>query len=454
MYRTLVVGVGMRVFIAIVLAACGDSASVPDGGFTDAISDGSVDGPSCGNGIKSSDEACDEGALNGTNQSSCTVDCAQVPASVPDVSTQVFPSEIETFVDLRPFRVAAVLSGSAGIIVASNLFPQNFDGRNVTGLQHIDITGEVTSLARMPVFSAEGSVEDDLLWIERTTDGQHLYRENLTTFIKTEIPYPFPNGDRGKLINNEAISPVIADIDRSSQSLLIAAISGQDTNSVKIDTSTLPSIGPNLGITIAAKTYVDLVDDPPGTTSAYHHRMLQFSADGKSFHTIAVLQYPDDAFAFQHGYTFALESGGTWPYVAIDGDMWIEGLAAAHPGDPSLSHPQAYAVLTNTGDIFIDQFTESIMPAGEELFPRFATLPGSPTMILTLDVTGYSTELWALESIGTEAVLWDGNNHDLHSSSLQPKVKKIFTGTSLRSAKTSENQSTRYLSRGNVLFYL
>ena len=232
--------------LALATASCAPGARIAND--AQATSDGTtVDAgvPSCGNGILDEGELCDDGALNGGPQSMCTIECLRPSFTVPAAHLLTFPSTIDSFVELTPFRIGTILEGSIGISVALEVHVDSSFGTNqVPQLVTFGVFSQATSIARLQFQTPDEPGADSPLWTEKGADGApHLYFADVTAGTVHEVPYPFQDGTDGHLVACQGISTVLIDVSATTHELLVATITGRSSSDIHVTSARFPSGG-------------------------------------------------------------------------------------------------------------------------------------------------------------------------------------------------------------------
>ncbi len=260
----------------------------------------------------------------------------------------------------------------------------------------------------------------------------HLYFAEVPSNTIHELPYPFPDGTGGHMVNTEGVSSAIVDISATTHEVLVALITASSVEDVSMTVARFPTLGQVLGTSVAGWDEYDQVTHAPTLS------MLQFFADTREFAMIGFdrLNPTDDVSTPQ--YQIIEQSTGSWPLNVVDGDMWIEGPPSSadlhlNPALSELTHPLPFVVLTDTGEIYTWQFDHS--SGTEAIVTPFASVAAGTSMIA---VEGYGNPgalLWAFEPDGMLVNLNDANPYDVSSTSLAPHSKQQFDGPILRAAK-------------------
>ena len=399
----------------VVLQACSSPADRVD----DAAVEPDAEQP-CGNGVVDGGESCDEGAKNGTSDVLCTRQCRSGLLAFDTPRTIRVAGRVAELAELKPYNIAYATPTRDAVFVALDLTGLVFGTTTSPIERTFSMGGQVRSLGRLQMGTPEVSGEGSPLWIEKDTQGvQHLYYAVVSTNVIREIPYPFSDGTNGRIVTNDTFAPLVVDVNPTTSELLVAAVIASRNDDIRVPSGRFPAPGVVLGTSIGSLLYEDWTEAPVRS-----HRVLQFFDDTKTFAMINVQLDLSDVYAITTPYSIQLENVGTWPLRVVAGVQWSEGICASRPPAPKcleVSHPQPFAVLTDTGEVYIWQFNASPDPSPESFLTPFAKLT-SGTKILSswpANEVGTGEPLWALEPDGTQVGMSDGDNADLRSTSLK-----------------------------------
>ena len=405
---------------------CGPAPRSDRPSSTDAATT-APDAPRCGNDVVDPGEGCDDGAATGTSLSSCNMQCIAPSFGFYQPARVRFPNTIQSFTMLAFGEVAAIVDGMIGIQVA-----------RVDEPPAMNVMAQVTSLAvASPAIGVGGLMIAQTnpaqpLWIERGEDGvPHLYFAETVSNAIHELPYPFPDGAGGHIVNTQGAPSAIVDISSTTHEVLVALITASSVDDVSITVARFPPLGQVLGVSVAGWDEYDQVSHEPT------HSMLQFFADTREFAMIGFdrLNPTDESTPV---YKIIEQSTGTWPFDVVDGDMWMEGPPSheesfQNPELAQLTHPYPFVVLTDTGAIYTWQFDRS--PGAEAVVTPFASVAAGTSMIAVVGTSMPGALLWAFEPDGMLVSLNDANPYDVASTSLAPHRKLQFDGPIVRAAK-------------------
>jgi hypothetical protein len=153
--------------------------------------------PRCGDGVVQDPEVCDDGDLNGTSQSFCTIVCGSDELNTPyEVGRWLLP-------------VPAKWAESNGVATAFT----NYDNEGLwvindfTGAVSTVGTGQLLPAVKLFVHAAPTSAAfgvDGIFWIEQPYGGigPKMYTTAVPVYnvpVVREIPYPFPQGEGGQI---------------------------------------------------------------------------------------------------------------------------------------------------------------------------------------------------------------------------------------------------------------
>jgi hypothetical protein len=206
-------------------------------------------------------------------------------------------------------------------------------------------------------------------------------------------------------------------IDQSlaTHDLRIAVVYVAGPASVNSITFSVAAPGVSLGTTMSA-TFSDAVQNDPSLVTTT--QIVQFFDDTKTFVSVAI-DAQIDALMYLTSYSFREVGRGNWPYNTISGTGWIEQCMSGAMS-PALTHPLPFAVLTDTGDIYLWQFDAGV--DGETIPPELGHVePGSQT-IQSLSFNATALGVYVVQPSGNLVELADSNCMMLGSSSLQPQL--------------------------------
>jgi len=399
-----------------------DAATVPDARVP-YCGDGVVGVDDVGPNNPGFDEQCDDGPLNGTSASLCTVQCLGGHWLMgPAVSI--------------PLDSAPRMMLSFSINDHDSLAYTSYDDDAV----HVTIGGldvfpapEPTTIS-LKVHSPPISIgllhgfnipQQWPVWIERAipgVGGPWMFYASFDIAGQPtiyEMPYPFPDGVGGELRSfDNGINPVLVDQSTDgSNDLLVAVLIAIDVGNVVVAQQRLPAPGTHRGVLVGnAAPSVDLYDSPNWLD---RFSFVQFFDDNATFETFYVTEPDTDVRPVD--FAIAELATGTWPYSVADGVLlpkrWNNGGAA-------YTHPYTTAVIDNTGEVYTWQFDHS--PSGE--FPP--TLFGHVAAGSHLVSGGGDDDpdaVIAYQPDGKEVVLADGDLVNIPSSALQPQVSQLTT---------------------------
>jgi len=335
-----------------------------------------VDGapPRCGDGVRHEElgELCDQGALNGTEDATCTTECW----------------EPRIIFDAQPVRFR--LADSIDEII----FGQAYMSPDRQALHVLDSMQQSTSLAPVsaPPTSFALLLDADVFWIEPAAGGPRLYCRSIHTTEPREVPYPFPDGSGGALvqIGGEGLA-VLVDHSVGPQSELLAAL-------IRLNCSHPDIVGPINRLGVA----------PGASVAAVMARDVWTPNQGRHVHAVVVYDDTDRFVAFEGGvlgtveYPFARVAEGPWTADIVDWSPWEPHLSTETP----LGLEAPLAMLTTDGEVLLWRFRDGAPT--EARSPHFAWVtPGTQAITAPL---GWESIL-ALEPDGTLAVLFNGSTN-------------------------------------------
>ncbi len=378
------------------------------------------------------DEQCDDGPLNGTSASLCTVQCLgglwsigptlSIPLDSPPRSMQSFSINDHNSLAYTSYDDDA----DHGTIGGLDVFPAP-EPTTIT----LKVHSPPTSLGLLRQFNANVQWP---VWIERAIPGVGGPWMFFASFDAAgeptihEVPYPFPDGAGGEFYTmNVPTNPVLVDQSTDgSNDLLVAVLIAIDADDIVVAQQRLPAPGAHRGVLVGNPGAVDTFDSPSWLD---RFNFVQFFDDNSTFETFYVTEPDSDVRPAD--FTISEFAAGTWPYPVVDGVL----LPKEWNGDPAMTHPYATAVIADTGDIYTWQFDHS--PAGEfqpTLYGHVA--PGS-----RLGPGGGDNDpdaIIAYQPDGSEEVLADGDLAHTPSSSLHPQISQLSTAWTTAAVKWTQ----------------
>jgi hypothetical protein len=269
------------------------------------------------------------------------------------------------------------------------------------------------------------------IWIEATGSGvPKMYIAIPATSGPPEtheIPYPFSDGTAPSLVVSTEMYSVMV-IDQSSvppNDLLVASVILRSPTDVVTTTLRLPAPGHVRGPPVTANGSTDNVTPDV-------RQVVQFFDDTHTFVVIEERQPHGDPLANSASYQLSEAVRGAWPFRVVDGVDWQEGCndSGMFINPPEYRFPLPLALLTDTGDIYVWQFTGGV--EGESgLVPFGHVAPG--TRWIWRGGGGVWASLEAVEPDGQMVVLNDSDCQDLRSAALRaqrfPAVAPWATST-------------------------
>jgi hypothetical protein len=261
------------------------------------------------------------------------------------------------------------------------------------------------------------------LWIEKAVPnvgGPWLVYATLDSqLVPTyfEIPYPFPDGEGGRLLVEPDQMPILVDYSPATHELLIAVIVAYGDGTVRVLPSRLPAPGAQRGVLVGAPGKIREVSDD------HTYEYVQFYDDTQTFQMFRIYAPTDDPFSLTAQYPITEVAHGIWPTRVVDATYWLEGWDGWDPSTWQTSYVDPYpnAVLTDTGDVYIWQFNE--VPSGEfPILPFGHAEPGARMWGDFAYVGCLPRPVWLLSRSGEQIALHDGDDNDVHSSALAPET--------------------------------
>ena len=363
------------------------------------------------------DEQCDDGPLNGTSASLCTVQCLGGHWAIGPVSGIPLdspPRMIQTFV-INDHNSIAYTSNDDDAVHVTIGGLDVFPAPEPTTIK-LKVHSPPTSIGLLDGFNIP---QQWPVWVERAIPGVGGPWMFYATFDATgaptihEISYPFPDGVGGDLSTfDSAINPVLVDQSTdASHDLLVAVLIAVDEDTVVVAPQRLMAPGVHRGVLVGNPGQPD--DYAPLSN---RYSFVQFFDDNSTFETFYVTEPGTDVRPAD--FVITTSATGSWPYPVVDGVL----LPKIWNNDFSMAHPFTTAVMTDTGDIYTWQFDHS--PSGEfppTLFGHVA--PGSRL------VHGGGDDdpdaVIAYQPDGTEIVLADGDLEHIPSTALQAQTSQL-----------------------------
>jgi hypothetical protein len=417
----------LRVVVALALLVLENCSSTNEASSDAAVGDSAK--AICGNGSLDFPsntpqvwEECDDGALNGTTDSLCTKQCtsgAVDPWTVLHASLG-YPSTRNVQVYMHgQFPVGLAFTGfdDTGVHVIPAMRPEYFNGV-VPPLITLKVDSRPVALGVIDPMDA-GAVLP--IWIESASSAPQLRMYYADVFHGApeihEIVYPFPDGTRPSLVvSRDRVSVML--LDQSSVApydLLVALILVRSPTDVVTSTLRIPSPGLVRGVAVES-TENDGIANVQSV-----EQVVQFFDDTLTFVAIENrVPTPTDPWSLNGSYQLYESGRGRWPFHVVSGTTWFEGGFSLGVGDPKYTHPMSLATLTDTGDIYLWQFSSGL--DGESFLAPFGHVAvGTRVMGMADAPWDDRAGLWALEPDGHVVVLKDADGLDLRSGALKPQ---------------------------------